>query len=42
MAEDVLFAVQPDEVPSAKQIEDTDNYLIFRSGGILLAFIPTA
>ena len=35
MAEDVLFAVQPDEVPSAKQIEDTDKYLIFRSGGIL-------
>ena len=36
MAEDVLFAVQPDEVPSAKQIEDTDKYLIFRSGGILV------
>ena len=35
MAEDVLFPVQPDEVPSAKQIEDTDKYLIFRSGGIL-------
>ena len=35
MADDVLFAVQPDEVPSAKQIEDTDKYLIFRSGGIL-------
>ena len=35
MAEDVLFAVQPDEVPSAKQIEDTEKYLIFRSGGIL-------
>ena len=36
MAEDVLFAVQPE--PSefeAKPVEETDKYLIFRSNGIL-------
>lgn len=34
MAEDVLFAVQTDEVET-KLVEETDKYLIFRSNGIL-------